>query len=226
MKSFGRVAIAMLVAPLMLASCALIGVIVNKTHPPRKVPAAYKPPAGKTVLTLVETSLTDTDQPVARMLTERLNKRFEKERVAAKTIPYEALLGLLARTPEFNNMKPAEVGKNLNADLVCYVLVHKFELKSPDLGDLWRGNFEAAVSIVDVATGEELWPVSSREGHHVRPVAMPPTNDSSPRYGDELAGTLCDGMADRIAKLFYDHTIPIEEEDQDQQLQQDVWSGF
>jgi hypothetical protein len=206
----------------MPVSCQpLIGLLVTKIHTTKKVKAEYPVPKGKTILALVESSLCETDQPVARMLTERLNTEFERQKIAAETIRYGSLLKLAAVAHSFSNMKPTDVGKKLGADIVCYVLIHKFKLKDESVGYLWRGEFEATVSMFDVATGRRLWPIGKREGHWVKPVRTPMASNSSPHYAAEFAASLCDSMADRIAKLFYDHKVPIESDESGQD--RDVW---
>jgi len=212
------------VAALSLASCqAFTAWIVANTQTTKKVEAQYEVPKGKKILVLVESSLSETDQPVARMLTERLNKRLRESKVAAETVPYDSLLNMSATAAGFANMRPAEVGKRLKADMVCYVLVHEFRLKDKELGHLWRGQFEAAVSMVDVESGRQVWPVAGHEGYWVDPVRTPPTMDSSSEYEAVFAGALCDEMADRIAKLFYEHEAPAVGEEQGSR---DVWSGY
>ena len=213
-----------LVPALMLASCqTFIALLVAKSIQTQDRPAKYPVPGGKKILALVESSLCETDQPVARMLTERLNKEMEKQKIAAKTVPYEALLELAAATPGFSKMEAAEIGKKLGADIVCYVLIHEFKLKD-EVEELWRGEFRATVSMVDVATGRQLWPMSGHEGYWVKPVRAPVTSSTSPDYAAELSRALCDTMADRIAKLFYDHRVPIDEPEED--TPETNWEGY
>jgi hypothetical protein len=214
----------MLTAPLLNVSChALLPFLIAKTQTTQKVRAEYNIPKDKKILALVESSLCETDQPIARMLTDQLNSRLTKEKIAASTVPYSAILDFAAVNPRFGHMRPFEIGRNLKADIVCYVLIQEFRLKDQNLGQLWRGNFQATVALLDVATGKQLWPVAGHEGHWVKPASTPPATESSPDYAAELARSLCESMADNIAKLFCDHEAPL---DSEQEQDTDIWSGY
>ena len=223
MNRVSRVLVALAVFPtLMLTSCTLIPWAVAQIKTTKKVEAKYAVPKGKVILALVESSLVDTDQPVAMLLTERINRRFAKAKVAASTVPYSSVLDLAAATPGYGEMRPADVGKKLGADIVCYVVLYEFSLKDRSLGDLWRGKMQGAVCLVDAGTGKRLWPIGPLEGYQLKPVTTPPTAESSPDYSEELTQVLCESMADRVAKLFYDHKIPIDAEEDVEP--QDIWT--
>lgn len=196
---------------LAIAGCAGVSWFVAAFSPPQKVKALYKPPKGKRFLVFVD----DITHPVAyeplkRQLTERLNKQLLTNKIAGETIKYERLLDLMAATPSFNQLTVVPIGQKLDAELVLYVIIEDFALKESEVSPLWRGTLKTTVRIVDVnARPPTLWPTDRAEGYPVERVQTPSIDEPSPTYSEEVAKMLAEKMADKIAKLFYDHEVPV-----------------
>jgi len=208
---FGKLLIGLLAAPLAisLCGCAFISWSVAQFSPPQEVKAIYKPPAGKTILVFVDDILHPVGyEPVKAELTERLNEQLTTQNTAGETIPYERLLNLIAATPQFDQLSISEVGRRLGADIVLYVQVEEFSLKDSPASPLWRGRFAATVRMVDVEVGR-LWPEDRPGGYPVEPVEISARQETSPTYGAKLARDLAESLAEKIAKLFYDHSTSV-----------------
>lgn len=189
-----------------LSGCGpMIGWIVNAFAPPKKVAPIYEPPANKTILVFVDDIIHElVYEPVKAELTAQLNKQFVERKVAARTIKYDRLLDLVAATPKFNRLSVSEVGQRLGADIVLYVQVDRFSLKDDNASPLWHGQFQTTVRMVEVGKGK-LWPKDHPAGYPVEPIEVPTTDNSSAGYGSKLARTMAGEMANRIARLFYEH---------------------
>jgi len=199
------------VVPLVLCFCGCQGIawLVAQFAPPQKVPATYKLPKGKKVLVFVDDPYYRVNyEPVKAELTKRLNSQLTTHKIAAKTIPYRRLLGLIDATPDFNRLRVSQVGKKLGADVVLYVQVDRFSLKDHENSTLWHGRFKTTIRFVD-NEANRLWPKDMHEGFPVPEVTRPQVDNASPTYGGGLARIMAEKMADRIAKLFYDHTVPV-----------------
>ena len=209
MLSARAITILLLLTAMIATGCGpTIGWMVNAFAPPKKIEAVYEPPEGKTILVFVDDMKNPVSyEPVKAQLTESLNAMLEENKVAAATVPYRKLLELMSASRDFNRMAVGEVGQKLGADMVLYVIVEEFSLKENEMTPLWQGKLATTVRIVDTAEGR-LWPDDRPEGYPVRPVETSPRADSSPRYGEVLSKVLAAKMADRIAKLLYDHKIP------------------
>ncbi|MCK4603039.1 MAG: hypothetical protein KAU28_11270 [Phycisphaerae bacterium] len=212
-SSSGRLRSSLLLLAMPLAcltGCAAIGWTVAAFAPPQKVEALYKPPKAKKILVFVDDITNPISyEPVKRKLTEKLNEQLLEHEVAAKTIDYEKLLDLISVAPSFNELGVVQVGRKLGADIVLYVNIEEFALKEDPEGPLWRGTLRASVRMVDVqAKSPQLWP-TDRDNYPVGEVQTPATDDSSPTYGVEVARMLAEQMADKVAKLFYDHRVPV-----------------
>ena len=174
-----------------------------------KVQALYKPPARKTVLVFVDDMLNPVSTPAIKgELTERLNAQLTQHKLAAVTVPHTKLMELMSAGRDFDRLSVAEVGRKLGAELVLYVHIDKFSLRDEEQGSLWRGELRATIRWVDVQTGR-LWPDDRPEGHALPPVETPVVDSTSAATGQELTRQLAELAADRIAKCFYDHTVPV-----------------
>ncbi|MHC4294948.1 MAG: hypothetical protein ACYSTL_05125 [Planctomycetota bacterium] len=214
----------LLTLTLSLAGCQpVIGWLVNVFAPPKKVAPVYAPPPDKKVLVFVD-DLTNpvSYAPIKGLLTKRLNDRLIEHRVAADVVPHGELLTLMAATPEFNQLGIVQVGSQLGADLVLYIHIDEFSLKDNEATPLWTGKLRTKVRLIDVQKGllkqqPRLFPEDRPEGYPVKDVETPAETHPSPRYGEDLAKTLADKMADRIAKLFYEHEITAQEAREEQE---------
>ena len=117
------------------------------------------------------------------------------------------LITTARRSDELSN---AEIARRLEADLVLYVLVNRFALKDSEAGSLWQGQMQVTVRLVD-AQGQLLWPADRFGGYMTPMVTLPPVDEPSPQYAAQVCKALAEKMADRIAKLFYDHKVPLDQ---------------
>ena len=217
----GRNALCALLLPAallpLLSGCAVFSWLVAQFAPPQKVDAVYKPPEGKKVLVFVDDIRYRLDyEPIKRDLTEQLNRSLVEHKIASKTIPYRRVVDLMAATPGFYELRVSDIGRRLGAELVLYVESEKFTVKESEASPLWKGELQASVLIMDVGRGEPIWP-KDRGRYPVGPVRLRAVQDPSPTYAAQVARKLADRMADRITKLFYDHTVDIKEDPGDQE---------
>jgi hypothetical protein len=200
----------MLLVPLVasLGGCQpTIAWFTAQFAPPQKVEAIYKPPKDKKVLVFVDDLRCPVSyDPLKADLTEQLNRHIKEQKLAAETIPYERLVDLMAATPNFNQLHVPDVGQKLSAELVLYVEITKFSLKDNEGSPLWQGKLGVSVKWVD-ATGR-IWPRDRPDGYPLPSVDLPSVENAAVTYGSEVAKELANQMADKVAKLFYDHTGP------------------
>ncbi len=195
-------------AGILISGCGpVIGWTLNTIAPPEKIKPVYSPPKSKIILVLVDDLVSPVAYgPIKGELTERLNEKLTEHKIAAETVPYTDLLKLISAAPNFNRLAVSEVGQKLGADLVLCVAINKFSLKDNEVSPLWRGHMETTVRIVDVEKGR-LWPEDRPAGYPVKPIETPTKSHPSASYGIDVARTLAEKMADRIAKLFYTHKV-------------------
>jgi len=204
-----------------LSGCQMISYALMRLEPPKKVDAQYKPPAGKKVLVFVDDVAHPVNyEPIKRELAEQLGSQLVEHKLAASTIPYERVMGMMAADTKFNDVSingVVEIGRKLGADLVLYVEIKGFKLKEDERSPLWEGRLETAVRWVDCSAAKSdearLWPkdMPASSGFEVKAVTAPVKEDPSLAYGQELAKDLAEKMAVRIGRLFYDYEVKKDE---------------
>jgi len=192
--------------------CAVISWTVAQFAPPQKVSAVYKPPKNKKYLVLVDDALSPPGEyeVVKKLLTRKMSVQLVDKGIARSTVEYREISDLVARTPNFQQLAVSQIGQMLGADVVLYVHLDTFQIKDSQVSQFWHGQFTTTVRLIDVQNGR-LWPTDRPRGHKVGPLEMPTEENPSATYGIELTEKLVDGMADRIAKLFYDHRVPVQQ---------------
>lgn len=194
-----------------IGGCGVFPWFVAQFAPPQKVDAVYEPPKDKKILVFVDDYLNPQDcGAVKRELTERLGEQLTEHGVAARTVSFRRLVNLMAATPDFNELAVIQVGSRLGADIVLYVHVDNYTLKDSEVSPLWKGELEVSVRMVDVVDRKRLWP-RDRRSYPLPPVRLSPIQDPSPTYAAKISRQLAKRMADRIAKLFYDHTVDVKD---------------
>ncbi|MFW6132331.1 MAG: hypothetical protein ACOC8F_00430 [Planctomycetota bacterium] len=191
-----------------VASCGpALGLLTYWANPPQTVKAVCELPDDKRICVFVEDAPFAGSRPLARMLTSEINAQLERNDVAAETVPYGELLELAAVMPDYSTTSVLELARRVDADLLVEVSVTEFSLRYAEAGQVWKGQLGAVVEARRVDTGRRLGPGDDPEGYHVEPVELPMTSSADPHYGDQLTRELTARMADRIAKLFYDHKV-------------------
>ena len=191
------------------ASCGgctqLIAWMAAQFTPPKKIKPLFEFPKDKKILVLVEDRPFPSPYHVKYQLTERVNQKLREQKILREPIPYDRVQDL-ATARDFQQLAISQVGQKLGADLVLYVQVEDYALKDNPYSPLWHARLETSVWVVDVQTGEKLWPKTSTKnsGHRVKPSEYSHTEDPS-ITGDLVVNTLSEETADRIAKLFYEH---------------------
>jgi len=210
--SLALAAVALSAAP----GCQIIGLF----QAPKSVEAVYELPEDRRILVLVEDREHAGDfEVLKRLVTQQLNAQLLAHDLAEEVVPYDELMRLRWTTPDWTSVGVSNLGMKLGADLVLYVDIEEFHLREHSNDVLWTGRFKTAVHVTrsgDASSGEcRLWPPLSRgKGYPVR-IERDPITSFSPTFGQRLQESLAAEMADKIAKLFYEHEL----------TGVDAWSG-
>ena len=208
--------LAMLLPAVAITGCGVFPWLATQFAPPQTALAKYEIPKEKTVLVFPDDYPASVSfEPVKRLIAGRINDLLAEQKIAAATIPYQALEDMESATNSFSGMSTSQIGKALGADIVIYVHIDKFYLKEDPANPLWHGHIATTVRVVDVNKGL-LWPEDIPGGWPVDPVDIP-TDDTSQTYDTKLAQRLAEKMSEKIANLFYEHTVP----KRDSRLQQE-----
>jgi|SRR5687767_4746935 hypothetical protein len=192
-----------LLLTLLAGGCQVAGFVANAVGPP-PVEAVYAPPKSP-MLVLAENY---ANPSVGAIEAEQLERFVILELQAHGVAPmadYEKVYELRAADPrKFRSTPIDELGRLAGAAQVLYL---SLQVSSTDVGqssEVFQGRGAATVRVVDVETGQTVWPGEGSEGYPVRQDsqlvrAQPGVDDASVRRAVQQ------GLAEQIVKLFYKH---------------------
>lgn len=176
--------------------------------PEPKTAAKYKFTKGKKVAVLIDDYMSPAVNPgmkpalaqkIAAALLEGEALR-PGDLIAAEAVDQTAKDG-----PGGKKLSIQHIGKEVGADLVVYVNITDFSLQSDPDNPLIFPKAKAYVKVVEVTTGERLWPID---------LAGEPLETSGRMEGDlasdsadnsKWSDQLTDQLAVEVAMLFFDH---------------------
>jgi hypothetical protein len=196
----------MLLAPIVLLSggCQMIGAAYAKTMGPPKTPAAYTPPSVPTLILSEHAPAAAVDDISSEDIGRRVAAIWEAHHLSP-LIDLSKLEELrLTRGDEYSTMSTVAIGKALGAKQVVYIDVRDGRVETAGTNDTIRAVTSVRVRVVDVASGQTLWPQQATEGYALdaqTPYAIRGQGVSESSQL-ELARIL---IAEQIGLLFYTH---------------------
>ncbi len=158
------------------------------------------------LLVLVEQAPGTAPQPEIRYhLARKLNTELGKNEVNSQVIPETDVQRVRRTHPQSGGWSEAELGRFMNAEQVLYVELDPYVMPRDAIDPTARSKISAHVRVVDAEKGDQLWPLE-RAGYEAA-FEMTIAEVHKSQGDTELKETLATGLADRIAKLFYKHTI-------------------
>ena len=183
--------------------CQVAGVVAHVVGPPAVEPLYV--PAKTPMLVLAENY---ADPSASEVGAEQLERFVIDELRAHDVAPIadcEKVWALRAAEPQQYRAKSIDqLGRIADAAQVLYINLRVGSTYVGQSSEVYQGRGSALVRIVDVASGQTLWPVDGTEGYPITQDsqlvrARPGVNDASVRRDVQR------GLADQIAKLFYSY---------------------
>jgi hypothetical protein len=191
---------------LFQAGCGAVGmaaVLGTPTSSETKIPAEYNLARQKDrkILVLVDIPSYLNAYPSMRfLLTDTINKAFQFRAKIQPSflIDYDTLADFRSDTSDFLLLSPEQVGSALGADLVLLVAVDDYQIsQTGEMGGI-NASLGAHASLVNVATGEKLWPT-------LEPAKTIHVGFESERGGTDVAAVRLAAAAARcITRYLYD----------------------
>jgi len=129
-----------------------------------------------------------------------------EKRVVETLLSSRLAAGLAARDRLEQPMSISEIGRTIEAEVIIFATIDTFTTSSD--GQSYQPMVQMRVKVVDVLTGERLWPESPREWATV--TSGGPVRTSLPTTTTERRALQRD-MADRaglqLARLFFSHDV-------------------
>lgn len=190
-----------------LASCNIVAPIAYAVHGPGKVQAKYELPPEATTVVFID----DPQSKAGRRRDRDVIGQSATQTLLAKGLivdmidPQAASLAAV-KDRHGEPLSISEIGAAVDADIVIYALLTEFTLSSD--GNVYNPSAMMRIKVLDVATGERLWPEDPRGSTvRIRPEYRP---GQIPRDRADMAEANADlatkaGLA--IAQQFYTHEI-------------------
>ena len=154
-------------AGLFWGGCGIVAVMGTSTNYEKKVPAEFElaKHRDQKILVLVnQPGWLNAEVNLRYYLTEAINKKLiEKLKIPSKhLVAYSQLSEFRSNQRNFSSLSPVEVGGGLGADMVLLVTIADYQLRGMTEADYYKGHLNTETILIDVATGEKLWPKSAK----------------------------------------------------------------
>ncbi len=185
-------------------SCQAVALAIYKLSPPPKVPAKYVPKK-EPMLVLVENYENPSVTYVAsQQLTAALRTDLERNKVAP-LVDADKIVELRDMNPDaFKKMSIPQLGKSVGAKQVLYINLQSLNVEGD--GVMVRGVAQGQVKIIDVTTGQTLWPTDLAAGYELL-LQTPFARVEERSTEQNVRNQLVTGVSDQVSKLFYKWTV-------------------
>jgi hypothetical protein len=189
----------------MLSGCNLLGaagVAAYKISGPPKVPAKYTPQRTRMLVLVENYEHLSSANVQADLLARLLANEIQTHDVAPVVHPQELQALKDSKGEQYRGMSIASVGRALDATQVLYVQLQSNDVSPLNGGEGYTGSTTAVVKLVDVGTGNTLWPTDQSAGYAVA-ARTPIQSPRGARDVQELHRALYADLASQISRLFY-----------------------
>ena len=188
--------------------CNVITPVAYAIHGPGKVEPVYTlDETRKTVVLVDDPSSRITHRRLRYAVAEKATNELLEKRILTDMLDPRGILTAAGSERFGEQMSISQLGESVGADIVIYAVVTEFSL-SPETGSyLPQANMR--VKVVDVHSGQRLWP-ASESGHLMNvAIAQRPGVTPSNQTGDrlEIEQDLAQRTGLGLAQLFYKHEI-------------------
>lgn len=203
-RFFPSIFLCSLCAHLFGCNAAMLEMMLAGQDP--KVPAECVLTEGTVAIVIDDHDLSIVENPlVTGYLYEALADDLRTNAAAGKVVPYRRWQETLQADPALMDLSVSlqRIGQRLQADQVVHVRLTEFALRDRGGDIVYRARMQAAVKVIDVNTGNRVWPVS-RSGKTVRYEGRFQTLRDT-QATDAMTRQVCRQVASKIALFFYDH---------------------
>jgi len=198
---------------LVTGGCQMISWTVATFVPAPKTPAQYTLDPDARVMVFPDNQHCRLEIPTIRdLLAEQVNRNLAAQNLVAETVPYH-WLRLYQERMDLEHLRthgrptPLDaIAAKAAADMVIYIDIRSFRLRTAPGEPLWQGRMMAMVSVV-AADGQRLWPADRVDGYPLS-VELPPVSDDSSTYALTLTERLAEALAQQVVQLFCEHAAP------------------
>ena len=182
--------------------CSALGVFSYKIFGPPSQPAMFKIAKVPTIIICENFEHPTTSAQDSEMLQQLTFEQFVGRKIAPMISP-DFMNEIRGRMTEeqFRKLSIAGLGREAGAEQVVYIDLVQAGVESAVGSDFLRGRGSVRVRLIDVKSGETIWPLEVSEGFPISFETPVPRSDQ--RMNQTLArAQLHEGLALRIGRLF------------------------
>ena len=182
-----------------LAGCNVIGALTYKAAGEKEIPPEHVLEKRPTIILVENFVNPDLAADDAQLLARQIERHL-REKDAAPIIAVEELLAYKnGHLKTFGKMTVKQIGEAMGAQQVIYVSLEGGGVASMGGGSTLQGKASALVKVIDVRTGQTLWPAELTDGRQVSYETDPTSGNTRPESVRQL---LYAGLARNAARLF------------------------
>ncbi len=188
------------------AGCKYAVLLLPDPH--EKTQAEYQLPKNKKIAILVDDYLSPIGNPSQRL---NLAKKIAQNLIdsgalrAGNLIDSQKVFDTPADSPEGKKLSIQHIGRKVGADDILYVNIIDFNLQSDPENPLIVPKAKAYVKVIEVETGERLWPIDLA-GRAVETKGRMEGDVAEDADKTQFADKLIDELSATVAELFFEHT--------------------
>jgi hypothetical protein len=185
--------------------CQAVAAAAIVFQPPPKSEAKYVPTT-RPIVVFVDSDRQSGNAGTVRETITALIVDELREHKVGPIIDIDQLYNLRTKNAKaFRSMKVDEVGKKVGAEQVIFVDIVDAQIIVNSGGQLIKGKAQAFVRVVDVPTGQTLWPTNLNDGWPVMVESKYKSGNES--SADSMREEMVRAMASSVAKLFYTYNL-------------------
>ncbi len=194
---------------LMIAGCNIVGPAYLLVHGPPKTHAVYElDPERTTVIFIDDPTPVIPSRALRVLMAEEAENDMLTREIVIDMVSYKSAMNAAVQEQSSKPKSIQQIGQEVGADVVIYVLVSNFSLSSD--GATYAPSATMHIKVFDIATGTRLWPdepptgfvatATLRAGASVMPSQGSQTGQDYQDLAKEAGLT--------VARLFYDYERP------------------
>ena len=182
---------------------ALYAIIIGPLIPAPTVEAEYSLEDKTILIWIDDTAIEPKHHSLRRELTKELRTDLEEHEAIGGAVAYAKITQFRMGHPDFIDLSIQDLGKRLQAEQVLYLFINQFQFRH-DVGEgYYQPSLSGSVKIVDVSTGERVWPTD--QSYRSFTVNQPMIEGTGNEFEDDLINKFGADVAQEIAPYFYKH---------------------
>ncbi|MFO0974110.1 MAG: hypothetical protein U1A27_11840 [Phycisphaerae bacterium] len=189
-----------------LAGCQQLAILGYHLTGGETIDAKHKLTARHLAVLLDDPEGLVTQAAVSPQLQRKLAEEFTANKIETALVPYDDMERLRGSDEQaFSKMAINCIGEKVGADQVLYLRVTDFALRREPGAPLFQGRFAVRVAVLSTESKHDvrIWP-RELQGEAVAFETQPQSSEGDVSAAD-VGRDLAAGLANNVAKLFYDH---------------------